>query len=254
MTESEWNACTEPRRMLRFLLGTDRPRIVDVEAFPACKASDRKLRLFACACYDRVRHLLISPLAEAAVGVAERFAEGLATAEERQRADARLLRALDSLEGRWRASRGAEREALQPTHEALALAFQATRPEAPKAAYYASSNAYLAAASINNPGVASHDSGFYASQSAEERAQADLLRCLIGPLPFRPVRLDAAWLSGTVVLARAIYEERRWHDLPVVADALEELGCRDEEILAHCRGNGPHVRGCWVVDGLMGKS
>jgi hypothetical protein len=76
--------------MLRFILGTDHPRIADVAAFPACKASDRKLRLFACSCYDRVRHLLDSTLAETAVEVAERFSEGLATAEELQRADARL--------------------------------------------------------------------------------------------------------------------------------------------------------------------
>ena len=254
MTESEWDACTEPRRMLHFLLGTDHPRIEDVEAFPACKASDRKLRLFACACYDRVRHLLDSPLAQAAVEVAERFAESKVTAEELQRADARLRGALDTLEGRWRASRGAERTALRPTHAALALAFQATRPEAPKAAYYASSNAYLDAASLRNPGVASYDRRFHASQSAEERAQANLLRCINGPLPFRPVRLDAAWLSGTVVLARATYEERGWDDMGILADALEEAGCDSDDILSHCRGEGPHARGCWVLDALLGRS
>jgi hypothetical protein len=253
MTESEWGACTEPRRMLRFLLGTDHPRIADVEAFPACRASDRKLRLFACACYGRVRHLLPDALAEAAVVVAERFAEGLATAEELQGAFARLQEALVRLEGRWRASRGAKRTALRPRQAALALAFQATRLQAPKAAYYASSNAYLAAASIRNPGVALHDSGFCASQSAEERAQTDLLRDIIGPLLFRPVRLDAAWLSGTVVqLARAIYEERRWDDMGVLGDALQEAGCTDADVLEHCRGTA-HTRGCWVVDLLLNK-
>jgi hypothetical protein len=57
MTEAEWLAWTDPQPMLRFLLGTDYPRVQDVESFPACKGSDRKMRLFACACYHRIRHL-----------------------------------------------------------------------------------------------------------------------------------------------------------------------------------------------------
>jgi hypothetical protein len=251
MTESEWNACTEPRRMLRFLLGTDHPRIEDVDAFPACKASDRQLRLFACTCYHRIRPLLPDPLAQTTVEVAERFADGVVTAEELQRADARLRGALDTLEGPWRASRGDERAALQPTHAALALAFQATRPEAPKAAYYASSNAYLAAASIIYPGAAQSDRCFSACRAAEERAQTELLRDIVGN-PFRSVRLDATWLPGTVVLAKAIYEERRWDDMPILGDALQEAGCTDAEVLEHCCGPA-HTRGCWVVDLLLNK-
>jgi hypothetical protein len=128
--------------MLRLLLGTDQPRVQDVEAFPDCKGSDRKLRLFACACHARLRHLLPSKLAREAVEVAERFADGLATAEDLRQVDERLQRRLDELEGPWRASRGAEQEALTPTHEALALARVVAWPQAPKAAYYASSNAY----------------------------------------------------------------------------------------------------------------
>ncbi len=41
--------------------------------------------------------------------------------------------------------------------------------------------------------------------------------------------------------------------MPVLADALEDAGCADADILAHCRGHGPHVRGCWVVDLVLGK-
>jgi hypothetical protein len=55
-------------------------------------------------------------------------------------------------------------------------------------------------------------------------------------------------------LARSIYQEERFHDLPVLADALEEAGCTDADILAHCRQPGSHVRGCWVVDAILGKS
>jgi hypothetical protein len=76
MTEAEWQTCTDPQPMLRFLLGTNHPRVQAVETFSACKTSDRKLRLFACACYHRIRHLLPDRLAQAAVLVAERVADG----------------------------------------------------------------------------------------------------------------------------------------------------------------------------------
>jgi hypothetical protein len=230
---------------------------MDVESFPDCKASDRKLRLFACACYARLGHLLPDPLAREAVAVAERFADGETEADELERAFSRLQASLDVLEGPWQLSRGAERAALLPTHEALALALQVTRPEAPKAAYYASSNAYHAAAAIANPGAASYDLRFSTSSRAEERAQADLLRCLFGPLLFRPVPLFRSWLAsndGTIPkLAQGIYEERAFERLPILGDALEEAGCDDADILTHCRGPGPHVRGCWLLDLLLAK-
>lgn len=63
-----------------------------------------------------------------------------------------------------------------------------------------------------------------------------------------------AWNDGTIPrLAQAIYSDRRFSDLPILADAIEEAGCTDAEILAHCRAEGPHVRGCWVVDLLLRK-
>jgi len=81
-----------------------------------------------------------------------------------------------------------------------------------------------------------------------------------GPVgnPFRPApHIDPAWLAGnggTVPkLARAIYDERAFDRLPVLADALEDAGCTDADILTHCRSGGEHVRGCWVVDLLLGK-
>jgi hypothetical protein len=57
-----------------------------------------------------------------------------------------------------------------------------------------------------------------------------------------------------VKLAQVIYDERRFTDLPILADALEEAGCTNSDVLDHCRGPGPHVRGCWVVDLLLDKS
>ena len=69
-----------------------------------------------------------------------------------------------------------------------------------------------------------------------------------------PGVFNATWLTATVVsLARGIYDERRWQDMPLLADALEEAGCADEAILTHCRAATEHVRGCWVVDLLLGK-
>jgi hypothetical protein len=85
-----------------------------------------------------------------------------------------------------------------------------------------------------------------------------LLRDIFGPLPFRAIALDPAWLTwnhATVhAIAGRIYDERTFHDLPILADALEDAGCTDPDILAHCRQGGEHVRGCWVVDLILGKS
>ena len=80
-----------------------------------------------------------------------------------------------------------------------------------------------------------------------------VLRCVFHP--FRPLTFDPAWRSeSSVALASAIYAERAFDRLPILADALEEAGCDHADVLAHCRGPGPHVRGCWVVDLLLGKA
>jgi hypothetical protein len=79
------------------------------------------------------------------------------------------------------------------------------------------------------------------------------LRCLLGN-PFRPVVFDPRWRTADAVgLARGIYEERAFDRLPLLADALMDAGCADEQVLSHCRSEGPHVRGCWVVDLVLGK-
>lgn len=92
----------------------------------------------------------------------------------------------------------------------------------------------------------------------QERAfQADMLRCIVGN-PFLAVAIDQgclAWQDGTVVrLAQAIYDDRAFDQLPILADALEEAACTDEWILSHLRFPGSHVRGCVAVDVLLGKS
>jgi hypothetical protein len=81
-----------------------------------------------------------------------------------------------------------------------------------------------------------------------------VLRDIVGN-SFRPVTLDPAWLTATLVeLAQAIYDDRTFDRLPILADALEEAGCTNAEILNHCRSEGPHVRGCWPVDLMLEKT
>jgi hypothetical protein len=81
-----------------------------------------------------------------------------------------------------------------------------------------------------------------------------LLRDIFGN-PFRPVACDTAWLTSDVIaLACGIYDERAFDRTPILADALQDAGCDSADVLDHCRGAGPHVRGCWVVDLLLGKA
>jgi hypothetical protein len=76
---------------------------------------------------------------------------------------------------------------------------------------------------------------------------------LVGPNPFRPVVFDPEWRSHTAVaLAEGMYAARDFGAMPVLADALEEAGCDSADVLGHCRGPGPHVRGCWVLDHVLG--
>ena len=94
------------------------------------------------------------------------------------------------------------------------------------------------------------------TRQAEEEAHEALLRDLTG-LPFGVRAPDPAWLSwenGQVVrLAQELYDDRRFDELPVLADALEEAGCVDERVLEHCRSPHLHARGCWLLDMLIGK-
>jgi hypothetical protein len=90
----------------------------------------------------------------------------------------------------------------------------------------------------------------------ERRAQCALLRDLFGHL-FHPAAVEPAWLEWNggciAAMARTIYDDRKYQDLPILADALEEAGCTMPDLLDHCRQPGEHVRGCWVIDAILGK-
>jgi hypothetical protein len=91
----------------------------------------------------------------------------------------------------------------------------------------------------------------------EVMSRCGLLRDIRGN-PFRPTTINPSWLrwgGGVVVrMAQAAYEERRFGDVPILADALKDAGCDDVDVLSHCRSGGACVRGCWVLDALLGKA
>jgi hypothetical protein len=87
----------------------------------------------------------------------------------------------------------------------------------------------------------------------ETSRQAGTVREIFGN-PFRPVAFDPRWRTPqAVALARAMYDDRRFEDMPLLADALEEAGCGSEALLQHCRDGGVHVRGCWAIDAVLGR-
>jgi hypothetical protein len=236
VTEQEWNRCTSPQKMLEALRG---------------RASDRKLRLFACACFRRLPPLLTNKTryrrarttpayvrrAVKAVTVSERFADGDAGPGEQQAAFRGIKEGLGAVA--WTA------------YDAVAN---------PAEAEDAATDSVLAGAwALGEKTPAAR-----AARREFRNWQRATLRDLFGPLPFRPVPADPAWLAwhrgAPVTLARAVYEERELPSghlgaarLAVLADMLEEAGCADPDILGHLRGPGEHVRGCWVVDLLLAK-
>jgi hypothetical protein len=91
----------------------------------------------------------------------------------------------------------------------------------------------------------------------EQREQAQLLREVIGN-PFRPVMFDPRWRivndGAALKIAQEIEEEEAFDDMRILADALEEAGCTDPDLLAHLRSPGPHVHGCWALDLVLARS
>jgi hypothetical protein len=231
MTENRWLTCVDPPAMLEFLRD---------------KVSDRKLRLFACACCRCLQALWNDERIQEAVLAGERYADGLATLKELKTARKLALEGLEEARREF-SLKFSDYRAAQPRFprklEAMPIIETAANIVRPGEIWETAIDAARLVVDINRS-----DTG------------ASSLRRLVHDLfgnPFRSVRVDPAWLGwrdGVVVhIAQAIYDERRFQDLPILADALEESGCTNTDILGHCRGPGPHVRGCWVVDGLLGK-
>jgi hypothetical protein len=253
LDEYTWLSCQEPQAMLAWLRNSAKP-------------SERKLRLFGCACMRRVWHLLTDERSRTAVEVAEQYAEGAVT-----RTQLRVARA-DAEKCIMQATATVGNDPVGPTfHAAVAtVAWWMTSPWLGRAsARVAGQTALFCAADTARPWAAASfgqhvdaDAAFGTAEDAERRGQADLLRDLFGPLPFRPMKLDPAWRAPTVrAVAQRAYEERQLPSgtldatqLRVLADALEEAGCDSADILSHLREQGAaHLHGCWVVDLLVEK-
>jgi hypothetical protein len=253
MTEKEWLAATDPWPMLDLL--RDRGH-----------ADERRCRLFACSCVRRAWHILGDDRERQAVEVAEQYADGLASRRRLTAANSAAMAAgMTPARGEVRWPQPGE--SLRPEHAVLqagGAAIHASSPmgrrnyQALKASYDACSAADFAAFAI---AIMSSDA---AAPAWERAVQVRMARCIFGNIyhespPVSPALL--AWSGGTVRrLVKAAYRER---DLPagtldpallaVLADALEDAGCQDPQILGHLRGEGPHVRGCWCVDLLLGR-
>ncbi len=224
MTEAEWLACTDPQPMLKYARE---------------KVSDRKLRLLAVACCRRFP-LLLAESKEAA-DVAERLADGNADGMELNAARIAAMSFDDGDETVFTSVAVTATDAWEAIEGAISgvVAHAVSSIEASLEAMGPSAESWL-----GSPEVA----------AAKERASiADLVREIL-PNPFEQVAINSVWLSSSVVdLRQHIYRVRSFDRLPLLADALEDAGCTDAAILSHCRGPGPHVRGCWVVDLLLGK-
>jgi hypothetical protein len=228
MTEQEWLRSPEPVGMVTYLRcrrGVARTR-----------AGRRRLRLFGCACCLRVRHLFPGERGWAVVDLAERLADG-------NTGQAGVDAALRDAEPILHDDEGDRvRQARGNLHEAI------RRLCGP------AGDAAMACSSV---GIALRWLQGPAPETAEWAVQAGLLRDLFGD-PFRlPPAVEHGWLvagGGAVSrLARTIYDDRRFEDMPLLADELEDAGCRDEEVLGHLREPGPHARGCWLLDVLLGR-
>jgi hypothetical protein len=253
MTEAEWLACADPLLMVNLVA----PRV-----------SDRKLRLFQVACCRRVWHLLREPRFREAVEAAERYVEGSCSDRRLAEAAAAAGEIVNPLARRVNVRLSVGDHAA--SHAVITACFpqgELARPFGTFTGRYATGARLVikgvdaAAETAPREQGRGPDPG---SLLAEERAwQCRLLRDVVGN-PFRTVALEPAWLAANdgaaARMARAIYDERALPEgtldetrLGILADALEDAGCADPDIVSHLRAPGPHTRGCWVVDLLLGR-
>jgi hypothetical protein len=257
MSEAQWLKATDPSRMYRHL---------------GEQASLRKLRLFACACVRRFAHQLPDERSRRALEVGELYADGLADRPEMAEAERGARQALDEAcayanqvrEARWAQAGCGPLD--QPSIYEVTERQEPARPEAEaalaEAAYCLAATRWERRALRRAPWLVVTAAGLLAqgdtrvAERQERRRQCDLLREVFGN-PFAPTPFDRRRLGGlgrgVRMLAQSIYEERAFDELPVLADALEEAGCNNSEILNHCRQQGEHLRGCWVLDLLLGR-
>jgi hypothetical protein len=253
MNQTDWLDCSNPEEMLRFLRASR-------------QASERKLRLFAAACCRRFWHLLDDPRIRAAVEVAERFAD--------QEVGEEQLAAAGMAAGKAVFRVG--RKVTDPLPWAPWAALQVAYWERPGRTGWPlhglgrlAQEAHLVGGAWAAALLASHHAANAVPsehRQTESLGQCRLLHDILGPLPFRTVAIDPSWLAWhdrvVVKLARAVYQDRELPSgrldsggLAVLADALQDSGFEDEELLSHLRQQEVfHTVGCWAVDLVLGKT
>ncbi len=249
MTEAEWLACAEPSLLLASLFARARGDRA---------ARDERFRRFAIACCRRVSDVLefgdTYALDCLEIYATSRLHEALLKARRFHRSAADdASRALSTVSQ----ADGVTRLRAQARSLATSAVWMCTKSKATQAAM-AYREAAAAMATIKTLGAPISDSHRYnewlAPDPAELAMQASLLRDIFGN-PYHPVTYYHQWRTDTAVaMARQMDESRDFSAIPILMDALEDAGCTDAAILDHGRGPGPHVRGCWVVNLLLGKS
>ncbi len=236
MTVNAWKEQTNPRTLLNRL---------------GKKATPRKLRLFACACARRVWHLIKSQACQKAVIQAEKAADNLITFDQ--------LRAIAQStyiarhEGDSNRNYAEERACLDAGTAAAncAWATEALHNAHIVARQAATAEAWFAASKVP-PWELQSEVWSQGLREAEE-SQCNALREMFHP--FKGAKLDPYWLewnNGTVpALAHTIYHEKRFEEMPILGDALEDAGCENELLLSHCREETEHFRGCWILDLIL---
>lgn len=235
MTEAEWlHADKPPGLLLGVLQGNFRRQI-----------TDRRLRLFICGCVRQLPEHLWQDDFSSLVDYAESFADGSISLDdvnafrgrgEPRHSDDRSTRFKQCLQERLLAGRKLlwTMAAAQAT-DVVAFRGRFTLGRG------GNLSSILRAQSQSQP------------MMEGRRFISSIVRDIFGN-PFRLVPVSPSWLTSTVVaLATGMYQERAFDRMPILADALQDAGCDNEDILSHCRSEGPHVRGCWVVDLLTGR-
>jgi hypothetical protein len=244
MTEQDWLTGAYPAALLRASRG---------------RVSHRKLRLFACACCRRHEDLINSrrmAVQRRMIEAAEAFADGQVSEDvflaafpdddrERSYPSPKVLirQAIGALSWPDREQRNWHLD--ERSGELV------ERPWEP--GEYAEQFTVRVCLHTAHAAARRARADFRRLMDRESAAQTDLLRDVVGN-PFRPVTFAPAWRTETaVLLARQMHESRDFANLPILADALQDAGCEAPDVLAHCRGDGPHVRGCWLIDLVLGR-
>ncbi|VTR96243.1 Uncharacterized protein OS=Sorangium cellulosum (strain So ce56) GN=sce5710 PE=4 SV=1 [Gemmata massiliana] len=257
MTETQWLTCTDIHSMVDFVSRV-RCRIQPPTA--AHPYRDRPLRLFVVGCFRAHWDVFLDPDARVAVETAERFADGLVTRDALHQVESRARDLKDRIieeclrKGRsdFGPNVGTRMGSLSVAAEACAPPRTEAQEQLPTRGARAKRSLWwwysVESAHTINETIDGTSATLYSDPQ-----QAALLRDIFGN-PFRPIEFSPAWrTSAATALAAQMYESRDFSAMPILADALQDAGCDSADVLGHCRGPGPHARGCWVVDLVLGK-